>query len=327
MPPLRPFEDTLEEAPVMALLIDRQLQVVAANQAARSFFGLDPDRLPASLMEATREARLVELMRAGQAENEARLAHHGRTVRTKLVPGPQSGETLMFLTDVTELRHLATVRQEFVANLTHELRTPLTSLRLALEALAGELSASARRTFAQRALKEADHLASILDNLRELAEIEAGQVPVERSPFELLALVEETLERLRFERPVTVEVAATLEVQADRAKTAQVLANLLDNAQKFSPPKSPVEVVATPLADQVEIRIRDRGPGLAPEHWERVFERFYKVDTARSRATTGSGLGLSIAKHLVLLQGGRIWTQAAEGGGQVFAFTLPLKQP
>jgi two-component system phosphate regulon sensor histidine kinase PhoR len=233
----------------------------------------------------------------------------------------------MFLVDVTELRRLTTVRQEFVANLTHELKTPLTSLRLAIETLHGKPSPADQERFLRRALREADQLDGILDNLRQLADLESEALRVRRTRFKLGDLVEDVRERLRYDRPLTVDIEPDLEVEADETKTAQVLANLFDNAARFSPPGSAVDVSARNENGELVIRVRDHGPGLAPEHWGRVFERFYKVDPARPRQSGGSGLGLSISRHLVLAQGGRIWTEAAEGGGQVFAFALPATKP
>jgi two-component system phosphate regulon sensor histidine kinase PhoR len=245
----------------------------------------------------------------------------------------------MFLTDVTELRRLETIRQEFVANLSHELKTPLTSLRLAVESLLGEPAppAAARRRFAARALKETDHLASIVANLRELAQIEAGRTALTVTRFDVRELIQETVDRLRLDRPLRLSVPDGLHVTADRTRLAQVLDNLLDNAAKFSPPGSPVEVDAGVEGGEFRLTVRDHGAGISPEHWPRVFERFYKVDPARSRddgdaarggrATTGSGLGLSITKHLILAQGGRVWTEAAREGGQVFGLAIPTRLP
>ncbi|HEX6348283.1 MAG TPA: ATP-binding protein [Candidatus Dormibacteraeota bacterium] len=310
-----PFADLLEEAPVMALLVDRDYRVVAANRAARLYFGIDSQRLPLHVAEVTREARLDELLRQGRPEGEARLTHSQRVVTSKLVPGPTAGLTLLFLSDVTQLRRLQTVRQEFVANLSHELKTPLTALRLAAESLGSN-------RFADRIVTEADRLSAIVDNLRQLAEIEAGRTVVERSPVDVEAVVKEVAQHAGG-RPVELSVSDGLVVEADRAKLAQALGNLLDNAAKFSPPGSPIEVRAEPVDGEVKITVRDHGLGISPEHWDRVFERFYKVDPARSREVPGTGLGLAIVKHLVLLQGGRVWTEAAPGGGQVFGLALP----
>ena len=331
-----PFEDLLEEAPVVALLLDRDRRVLAANEAARRFFRLQAEQLPLGLLDATREGRLLEALRAGAPEGELRLTHSQLTVLIRLVPGPRPGDTLMFLTDVTELRRLETVRQEFVANLSHELKTPLTSLRLAVESLLGEPAppAAARRRFAARALKETDHLASVVANLRELAQIEAGRSVLALSRFDVRELVTEVADRLKLDRALALHMPAHLQVTADRTRLAQALDNLLDNADRFSPPGSPVEVEASLAGAEFRLTVRDHGPGISPEHWPRVFERFYKVDPARSRdgddaarggrATTGSGLGLSITKHLILAQGGRVWTEAAREGGQVFGLAIPM---
>lgn len=307
----------------MALLLDRSYRVLAANEAARDYFDIDASRLPASLVEVTLEGKLMDLLRAGKPEGEAQLTHRRRTVRSKLVPGPAAGETLVFLVDVTELRHLERVRQEFVANLVHELKTPITSLRLTAESLLGDPLPKDRRRFAQRLVNEADLLSKIVDNLRQLAEIESGGMTIETSTFDVGELLREVVPRLGIERPVNSDVADPLIITSDRPKLAQALGNLLDNAAKFSPSDSAVDIRASRADGEVQISVRDRGPGISPEHWSRVFERFYKVDRARPREAGGFGLGLAITKHLVQALDGRIWTETAAEGGQVFTIALP----
>ena len=313
----------LEEMPAMALVLDARMVVIRANRAARDFFEIAQESIPDSLIILTRELRVEAAIRhGGELHAEIRLVHRPASLQVTVVPGLAPGEVVAFLTDLTELRRLQTVRQEFVANLSHELRTPITSLRLAAESLAGELTDATRKRFAARALKEADHLAAIVDNLRELAEIEAGKRALRRTRFDLAELVTEVGRRIGVDRVVTVEVEEGLLLHADREKLAQALANLLDNAAKFSPADRPIEVRAALLENEYVVSVRDHGPGISPEHWDRIFERFYKVDPARSRDMPGSGLGLAITKHLVLLMGGRVWTEAAPDGGQVFAFAL-----
>jgi signal transduction histidine kinase len=311
----------------MALLLDAERRVLAANQAARAFFSIEPERLPQGLLEASREGRLLEALRSGQPEQEVRLSHRQRILRARLVPGPRSGDTLVFLQDVTELRRLETVRQEFVANLSHELKTPVASLRLAAESLLGDPPAPARDRLAQRVVKEADHLVGIVENLRQLAEIESGMITLEISRFAVGEAIAETAARLGLDRPLEIRAGEGLEMTGDRTKLAQALGNLMDNAARFSPPGSPVEIEAKEIEGELRLTVRDHGPGISPEHWNRLFERFYKVDAARSRGLAGSGLGLAITKHLVLAQGGRVWTEAAPGGGQIFGMAFPvLKQ-
>jgi two-component system, OmpR family, phosphate regulon sensor histidine kinase PhoR len=310
--------------PTMALVLDTRMVVMRANRTARDFFEIAPESIPDSLIILTRELRVEAAIRhGGDLHAEIRLVHRPAILQVTVVPGLGPGEVVAILTDLTELRRLQTVRQEFVANLSHELRTPLTSLRLAAESLAGELTDAARRRFAARALKEADHLAAIVDNLRQLAEIEAGKRALRRTRFDLAELVTEVGRRIGVDRVVTVEVEQGLLIHADREKLAQALANLLDNAAKFSPADRPIEVRADLVESEYVVTVRDHGPGISPEHWDRIFERFYKVDPARSREMAGSGLGLAITKHLILLMGGRVWTEAAPEGGQVFALALP----
>jgi two-component system, OmpR family, phosphate regulon sensor histidine kinase PhoR len=310
----------------MALVLDARMIVQRANRTARDFFEIAPESIPDSLIILTRELRLEAAIRhGGDLHAEIRLVHRPATLQVTVVPGLGPGEIVAFLTDLTELRRLQTVRQEFVANLSHELRTPITSLRLAAESLGGELTEAARTRFSARALKEADHLAAIVDNLRQLAEIEAGKRALRRTRFDLAELVTEVGRRIGVDRVVKVEVEEGLLVHADREKLAQALANLLDNAAKFSPAEMPIEIRAELIETEYVVSVRDHGPGISPEHWDRIFERFYKVDPARSRDMPGSGLGLAITKHLVILMGGRVWTEAAPEGGQVFALALPAE--
>jgi two-component system, OmpR family, phosphate regulon sensor histidine kinase PhoR len=321
--PLKPFEDLIEEAPVIALLLDREHRVLAANEAARRYFDIDAARLPASLVEVTLEGKLVDLLRAGTPEGETQLVHRRRTVRSKLVPGPRPGETLMFLLDVTELRLLERVRQEFVANLVHELKTPITSLRLTAESLLGNPASRDRARFAESLVREADLMSRIIDNLRQLAELESGALILARTSFDLRDLVQELGQRLAQYRLLNIDMPEHLIISTDRPKLAQALGNLVDNAAKFSPPESAIDFRAEVVEEKVRISVRDRGPGISPEHWSRVFERFYKVDRARPREAGGFGLGLAITKHLIQSIGGRIWTIAADEGGQVFYIELP----
>ncbi|MGZ3472216.1 MAG: sensor histidine kinase [Isosphaeraceae bacterium] len=307
----------------MALLLDPSNRVISANQAARGFFEIDPSRLPASLVEVTLESRLFEVVRTGLPIAEAQLVHRRRAVATRLVDGRREGEKLLFLTDITELQRLATVRQEFVANLVHELKTPITSLRLTAESLLGEPPAKDRRRFAERIVKEADLISKIIDNLRQLGDIEMGAMSIDLSQFDLADLVQESVDRLGANRTINTSVAQGLIISTDRPKLAQALGNLLDNAIKFSPPATAIDVQAEVSGADIVISVRDRGPGISPEHWSRVFERFYKVDRARPREAGGFGLGLAITKHIVNVLGGRIWTETAREGGQVFFIALP----
>ena len=315
------FSQALEDAPVVAMLLDPAGRVVAGNRAARDLFTIDAARLPASIIEVTLEASLFQMLRDGLTDTDVHLVHHRRTVRAhRAVQGEQS---ILFLDDVTELRRLSTVRQEFVANLVHELKTPLTSLRLTAESLLGAPSTEDRRRFAERVIREADLISKIIDNLRQLGDIELGAMRVDITDVDVGELVTDSLARLGIDRPINAAIPDGLTIETDRAKLVQAVDNLIDNAAKFSPPGRAIDVAAVIEGDEMILSVRDRGPGISPEHWSRVFERFYKVDRARPRESGGFGLGLAITKHLVQVLGGRIWTEAARDGGQVFHIALP----
>jgi two-component system phosphate regulon sensor histidine kinase PhoR len=322
-----PFDDQLEHAPLPALLVDAVYTVQAMNQAAAAYFQTARADLPRGLIEVTREGALLDALRGGRSEREVELVHSRRTVLVHLAAGPASGDTLLFLTDVTQLRRLERVRQEFVANLSHELKTPVTALRLAVESLEAGPSGPDWRRFVQRALSEADHLAAVIENLRRLASLEAGEVAADLRDLPLEAAVQEVVDRLQVGGRTRVAVDPQLRVRADRQMFGQALASLLENAVRFTPEEGEVEITAERSAEEVVVRVRDHGPGIAPEHWERVFERFYKVDPARSRQAGGTGLGLAIAKHLVQAQRGRIWTEAHPETGQVFLIALEAAPP
>src|SRR5256884_1271203 len=175
----------------MPLLLDEDGRILRANKSAREFFDIEASRLPASVVEVTLESRLFEIVAAGETRAEAQLVHHRRTMQTHLVPGPSPGQSIFFLVDITEVRRLSTVRQEFVANLVHELKTPITSLRLTAESLLGEPPAKDRTRFADRLIREADLMSRIIDNLRQLAELESGAPTLEPTTFDLVELIEE----------------------------------------------------------------------------------------------------------------------------------------
>jgi two-component system phosphate regulon sensor histidine kinase PhoR len=166
-------------------------------------------------------------------------------------------------------------------------------------------------------------MSKIIDNLRQLGDIETGVMAVDASEFDLAELIQDSVARLDTDRTVNTSVPPNFMISTDRPKLAQALGNLLDNAAKFSPPGTAIDVNTEVNGDEVVLSVRDRGPGISPEHWSRVFERFYKVDRARPREAGGFGLGLAITKHLVQVLGGRIWTETARDGGQVFYIALP----
>jgi two-component system sensor histidine kinase BaeS len=218
-------------------------------------------------------------------------------------------------------------RRQLTSDIAHELRTPLTNLRAQIEALQDGLmapDAAGLRSLHEETLL----LARLVDDLQELALADAGALRLDRVRVVATEALESSAAAMRAraaERDVivTVEGDASLGVTADRDRLAQILRNLLDNALTVTPQGGQVTLSAGASGALVELSVADTGPGIPPEHLPHVFERFYRVDPSRTRATGGAGLGLAIVRHLVEAQGGTVAVASAPGGGARFAFTLP----
>lgn len=309
------------------LRVDGGLRVTEASDAARDFFA--PPSLPSSLVVVTRSAALESFARQGLAGEtgpwDVDTAHFKRVFRVRVIVLADGG-AVVFLDDVTELHRLQAMRADFVANLAHELRTPVASLSLAAETLSTELPVHEQRRFIARITEETRYIEGLLKSVSELALLES-KVNLTLSEFDLHAVVEETWRRVTDRQgpsSLTNDVRVDFTVVADRVRVAEILQNLLENAHRFSPEGHDVEVRAWARGGMIEIGVRDHGPGIPPADLPRVFERFYKVDRARTRRGDGSGLGLAITKHLVSAHGGTVMAQAADGGGTVVTVRLPI---
>jgi len=232
----------------------------------------------------------------------------------------------------TELESLERLRRDLVANVSHELKTPISALRAHMENLLDGVERPDRETL-QVMLAQSDRLARLVDQLLDLSRLESGEVPLEREEVALPPLVTQVLSEIevsRAGRGVAVESKLPPDLPpayVDRERIHQVLYNLLDNAVRFTPTGGKVTVEATRRNGTLEVRVADTGTGIAAEHLPRLFERFYRVDPARSREDGGTGIGLAIARSVVEAHGGRIWAQSEEGIGSVFAFEVPALPP
>jgi len=306
------------------LLVDPALRVIAMSDPAREFFG--EASLPASLVALTHSVAMESLARRCDTRPEAAeidLAHQRRLVRVRASRVAAEG-CLLWIEDITELRRLEAMRADFVANLAHELRTPVASLSLAAETLASDLPPLEHRRFVDRISEETRYIEGLLRSVSELALLE-NDVPLNVSEFVLAEAIEETWRRVtdrQGDAALDSAVGAQVLVTADRVRVLEILQNLLENAHRFSPSGGAVRVGAQPTPGGTLVWVEDDGPGIPPADLPRVFERFYKVDRARTRRGDGSGLGLAIAKHLVSAHGGRIWAEAAASGGTRISFTL-----
>jgi signal transduction histidine kinase len=310
------------------LRIDHGLRVVEASARAAEFF--EGPSLPSSLITFTRTLEVEERARdvldgkTGPWDIEA--MNFRATLRLRGVPLDDGGAFLYFV-DTTEVRRLEAVRADFVANFAHELRTPVASLSLAAETLSGGLPADEAARFAARIAEETRYIEGILRTVTELAQLE-GEVKLQLSDFSLQDVVVDSWRRVvdrQGPAQLRDEVSSEVRLWADRERVAEVLQNLLENAHHYSPEGRQVTIGARAGVQETTVWVVDEGPGIPPQELPRVFERFYKVDRARTRRGDGSGLGLAISKHLVSAHGGRIWAEAAERGGTKVSFTIPAR--
>jgi signal transduction histidine kinase len=222
------------------------------------------------------------------------------------------------------------LRRNMTADIAHELRTPLSVIRGNLEAILDGVFQPTNENVSS-IHKEAVLLSRLVDDLQELALAEAGQLRIEREPTDVADLIQRTIGAVgpragKVGVVVATDLAGDLPLlSVDPQRLSQVMGNLLDNGLQYSPEGGTITVRATKTGDAVRVDVVDQGPGLDPEELSLVFERFYRGDKTRSRATGGAGLGLAIVKQLVEAHGGRVWAESTAGEGATFSFTLPLE--
>lgn len=252
----------------------------------------------------------------------------GRIFEVNAAPTPGGGAVAV-LHDVTEVERGEKMRRDFVANVSHELRTPLTSISGYVETLLdGKYSPHEAREFLAIILKNSYRMNRLTEDLLALASVEASDYKVRPLPVRASVLVSDAIESLTgmvLDSQVALESGEVTDavVMADPDALNQVFGNLIENAMKYGKTGRLVRVGAHPVGNLVEFFVRDFGPGMASEHLDRIFERFYRIDKARSRDSGGTGLGLAIAKHIVLAHGGTIRADSELGLGATFLFTLP----
>ena len=348
------FEATMSGMREGLLVVDREMRVVASNPAAHRLFNLSGGKLNSQrLTQLTRNPAIYSAFLdalKGTERSGVKVETHGperlifdlRVVPLNSSNGMSGGSqrrieaqlphgALGVFIDVTRIERLERVRQEFLSSVSHELRTPLTSILAFVETL--ETSASVDQESAKRFLaiirKNASRMDTLISDILELSAIESGNVKVRAEQVELALLVNEVISALAAQsagRAITVvnEVPAGTEVFADARRLEHMLTNLIDNAIKFNREGGKVGVEFERGARD-NIRIVDTGEGIPTQYLERLFERFYRVDRARSREIGGTGLGLAIVKHLARAHGGEISVTSELGKGSVFTIELPRK--
>lgn len=319
-------------------------RLVFANPGFASILGLDvPPVAGSSLLEVVRQTELIGAVRrvlAGEPRVEAEIItgtlrqHYFAATVASVRAGETSGAVIV-LHDITDLRKLERVRRDFVANVSHEFRTPLTAIQGFAETLIGGAidDPQNRGRFLAIILEHSRRLARLTEDLLRLSQMDAEQLELEIRAVSVSQLIEscyETAQRRAAEKGLSLSLnipSQLPEVAADNRRLQEVLQNLLDNAIQYTLPGGKIVLSAESRGDEVIFTVADTGIGIPQADQPRIFERFYRVDVARSREAGGTGLGLSISKHLVEAQGGRIWVESEVGVGSKFHFAIPVFDP
>ncbi|HEX5545119.1 MAG TPA: ATP-binding protein, partial [Nitrospira sp.] len=333
------------------MVLDSRGHVLQINPALERMFGIT--RVEARgkpCAELFRHQQLNDLVTAilrsrTHQQDEIVLPLSGRCLQIEASPagGERENEAsaVLVLHDMTELRRLEKIRKDFVANVSHELRTPLTSIKGYVEALldGAKDDPAASVKFLEIILKQSDRLNLIIEDLLELSKIESGGISLKEEPLELRSVIDRTLSIItpiaekNHHRLVTAVDPSLPPVAGDEGRLVQVLTNLLDNAVKYTPAGGTITVGAKlapllgnaePPIRTIELSVADTGIGIPEEDRPRVFERFYRVDKARSRELGGTGLGLAIVKHIVEGHGGQVWVEANHPQGSRLVVRLPI---
>ncbi len=338
--PSRLIRRLVDGLPSGLVVLDADGAVVLANPAARTMGVIDAGRL--ALDELT---DLVGQTRADGVDRDRQLGLPPRpeppltrprpdqeafAVRARTLRLGSDGHVAVILDDVTEARRVEAVRRDFVANVSHELKTPVGALHVLAEAVAvASDDPVAVRRFASRMTRESSRLARLVQEIIDLSRLQGADPMPDLRPVLVSAVLAEALDRTRLTasaREITIAVIGDSDfaVSGDEGQLATALANLLDNAVSYSPTGTRVVIGVRRAGDTVELSVADEGIGIAERDLERVFERFYRADPARSRQTGGTGLGLAIVKHVATNHGGSVSVWSSEGAGSTFTIRLPL---
>jgi len=321
------------------ILVDKDTRVVSLNPTAENIFNISQENVLGGLfLEAFPNNEIAEViaqvLKKGEiVSKELTLIWPVQKVfqvnASPLFESKTINGCLLVIHDITEMRRLETMRRDFVANVSHELKTPLTSIKGFVETLLdGALDDKENSVnFLKIINNHADRLNTLINDLLDLSHIESKEVVLNKEKFILTHLVNEVMLGFKSQaKKKAVELSSDLdpglEIFADKSKIEQVLTNLINNAIKYNKEKGFVRVYSEQLVDKVKIIVEDSGSGIPARDISRIFERFYRVDKARSRELGGTGLGLSIVKHIVELHSGSVGVESTEGLGSKFFFTL-----
>lgn len=325
------------------LSLDEAGRIQLANRAFNQLFGIATDVRGKTVLEVLRQHELAEIITKVAAQKQvlgyelklAGLSERWLQINAAAIfdaDGKQRG-TIVVFHDLTRLKQLERTREEFVANVSHELRTPLSLIKGYVETLldGAKDNPEVETKFLQTIQRNSERLQFLIEDLLTISELESGRIKMNLQSVRLHPLVDRVLEDFKTQaesrRVVLSNEVPELIARADSDRLQQVLGNLIGNAIKYGRSDGHVGVTGKMAnGTLIELCVQDDGPGIPAESLERVFERFYRVDKARSREQGGTGLGLSIVKHIVQSHGGKVWAKSEPGKGAAFYFTLPAKQ-
>ncbi len=334
------------------IAVDGQQRIITLNDAAAQLLNIQHQQttgrdIAAVIRNADLQQFLTRALASTEPIEDTIIYHGGEHERafqvqgTVLHNGYEANGAVVVLHEITRLRHLEAVRRQFVANVSHELKTPISAIKAAAETLIGSDRTPTDSENSERFLKiitrQADRLNAIVEDLLMIARIEQdqeqGQIELSSAPLgPVLASAVETCQLKATEKDTSVSVHTQTDLYAhiNAPLLEQAVINLVDNAIKYSPPNTTVTVTAESNSTETVITVQDQGPGIAREHLQRIFERFYRTDQGRSRAMGGTGLGLAIVKHIAQAHRGRVsvdsTTNPAKNHGCIFRIHLPTDE-
>jgi two-component system phosphate regulon sensor histidine kinase PhoR len=316
------------------LLLNREMNITMLNKKAEDLFKVSSEvALGKPFVNLVRDHDMVTTVQKciETVQNQTvAVRMFGTKQYLELKSIPLSNGVLVLVQDLTNIRKLEKIRQAFIANISHELRTPIASCKAIVETLQGGAidDKNVVEDFLQRMHVETDKLAQMVSELGELSRIESGELILERKPVDLTDVINNVIDRLktqadRAQLSIILDIPRDLpSIVGDAYRIEQVLVNLAQNAIKFTPPNGEITIASMVHENEVLTSVSDTGVGISEDDLPHIFERFYKVDKARSGG--GTGLGLAIAKHIVRAHGGDIWAESKEREGSIFSFSLPV---
>ena len=315
-----------------AIVLDRDMNIILINPKAKTLFPGDTSR---NFEGVCRDAGLLRQVSETISKGLPSMAEidmediSGRIYNALISPAKGEG-AVIFISDVTEIRHLERMRNDFVANVSHELKTPLTSIKGFSELMQADLvtDEKKKKDYLKRITSESERLITLINDILRLSELEREETTqAQVEPVDLRAVAQEATDILEMqarERSVMIDLSGKGAIMADTDRIREMTINLIDNAIKYNKPGGQVHISIQEDSGTVTLKVSDSGIGISEEHQDRIFERFYRVDSARSRKSGGTGLGLSIVKHTAELFGGQVALQSREGQGTTVTVMFPL---